>query len=245
MVRIPVIAAAAFALTVAASGEAFAAPDPVRLPLRADAGVLSSQPESPSILAAAKKPPLTQEEKQTRLRQSRAFWQSLLVPGLGQLAMGRKTAGYAFLSTEAALVGGLLGLRIYAARIEDDYRLYAFQHAGISTDREHQLYVDAGNWLNERLYNEARLRDRDFEALYTDPRDRWQWDNDDNRAFFKEMRLDSDMARNRAVMVVGGLLLNHLFSAIEAAGGSAKQASLSYSPLPDGKGGLATFSLNR
>jgi len=186
----------------------------------------------------------TTADKEKRIRQSKAFWQSLLIPGLGQLAMNRKSAGYAFLTAEIALVGSLVGLRTYASRLEDDYRLYAHQHAGVSTGHEHMYYVDIGNWMNERLYNDERLRDRDFEALYSNPEDAWTWDSDANRQSFKTMRLNSDQARNTAVLVVGGMLINHLFSAIDAARSSGNQPSLSFSPNLRG-GGTVTLSLVR
>jgi len=183
-------------------------------------------------------------DKEKRIRQSKAFWQSLLVPGLGQLAMDRKASGYAFLTAEIALIGSLVGLRTYASRLEDDYRLYAYQHAGVPTNHDHMFYVDIGNWMNERLYNEARLRDRDFEAMYTNPEDAWSWDSDNNRTSFRSMRIDSDKARNTAVLVVGGMLINHLFSAIDAARGSTTQPSMSFTPNTNG-GGMVTLSLVR
>ncbi len=173
-------------------------------------------------------------DRERKIQQSRAFWQSILVPGLGQIASGRTNAGYAFLTVEVALVGSLFGLRTYASRLEEDYRVFAGQHAGVSRDRDHQYYVDIGNWPNERTYNDQRLRDRDFEAMYLDPDMRWQWDNDGNRASFKTMRLDSDQARNDALMVVGGLILNHLFSAIDAARGSTEPQKVSLRVLLGG-----------
>lgn len=181
-------------------------------------------------------------DRSKRLRQSQAFWKSLLVPGLGQLSMDRKGVGCAFLAAETALVGGLIGLRTYAARVEDDYQTFAFQHAGITIGHDHQFYVDAGNWMNERLYNDERLRERDFDALYNNPEDVWQWDCDAARAEFKRMRISSDRARNTAVMVVGGMILNHLFAAIDAARGASEKSSLSFAPIGT-SGGAVVLSI--
>lgn len=175
-------------------------------------------------------------ESPSKTIQGTAFWQSFLVPGLGQLSTGRKTTGYAFLATEAALIGGLVGLRVIAGRLEDDYRLFADQHAGVAQDQEHQYYVDLGNWLDVRDYNEARLRDRSYDAMYTDPGDAWHWDSDANRISFKNMRIDSDEARGQALLLVGGLVLNHLFSAVDAARGAARKYELGYEPYREGGG---------
>jgi len=182
---------------------------------------------------------VTSANKQSKTIQGTSFWQSFLVPGLGQIATGRPKVGYAFLTAEAGLIGGLVGLRIYAGRLEDDYRLFAGQHAGVSTEQEHQYYVDLGNWMDVRSYNEARLRDRSFDAMYTDPGDAWLWDSDENRAHFKTMRIDSDEARGKALLLVGGLVLNHLFSAVDAARGASKHIDVGYAPLPEGGGRIA------
>ncbi len=182
--------------------------------------------------------------KQSKTIQGTAFWQSFLIPGLGQIATGRPRVGYAFLAAEAGLISGLVGLRIYAGRLEDDYRLFAGQHAGVSTEKEHQYYVDLGNWMDVRSFNEARLRDRSFDAMYTDPGDAWLWDSNENRARFKTMRLNSDEARGKALLLVGGLVLNHLFAAVEAAGGAAKKYEMGYSPLQEGGGKfMVSYSL--
>ena len=189
---------------------------------------LQSKGVSSALLAS------TVSVKQSKTVQGTAFWQSFLVPGLGQLATGRRAVGYAFMTTEAGLIGGLVGLRIYAGRLEDNYRLYAGQHAGIANEKEHQYYVDLGNWMDVRSYNEARLRDRSFDAMYTDPGDAWKWDSDESRARFKSMRIASDEARGKALLLVGGLVLNHLFSAVDAARGATKQYQVGYVPLPEG-----------
>ncbi|MFH0766127.1 MAG: hypothetical protein V2A61_06880 [Calditrichota bacterium] len=164
------------------------------------------------------------------------FLKSLLIPGWGQLSVGRKKTGYAFLATEAALLSGLIGLRTYANWLEDDYRVYAAQHARVRSDLDHQFYVDVGNWNDRRSYNEQRQRDRDYDRLYWGPDTDWSWDAESNRAHFKSTRLASDYARQQAVLVVGGLLINHLAAAVEVSrGGSKNKGHLTI--LPQGRSG--------
>lgn len=177
-----------------------------------------------AAMPLAQKPPATPPKAA-----GSGFIQSLLLPGFGQIAQGRKTVGYAFMTAEATLLAGVLGLRLYASWLEDDYRQFARQHAGVSADRDHQYYVDIGNWMNEREYNHRRLQDREFDRMYLAEGDRWQWDSDGSRLEFKGVRLRSDLARNQAVLFVGGLILNHLFSAIDAGRGDAKTRTMSAS----------------
>lgn len=152
-------------------------------------------------------------------RRGRAFARSLLIPGWGQITEGRGSIGYTFLTTEAVLICSFIGLRVYGSWLEDDYKTYADQHAGITGSHGHQFYVDIGNWMNNRLFNEQRIINRQFDQMYITPGDEWSWDSDENRIWFKSRRISSDRARQNSIMVVGALVLNHLVSAIEASRG--------------------------
>lgn len=161
-------------------------------------------------------------------------FKSLLVPGWGQLAGGEKTRGYLFLTTEVLLVGGLLSQTLYQGWLEDDYRIFAVQHAGVQGDRDHQYYVDVGNWMTVGEYNEQRLRYRQIDEMFTDPAYDWRWDSEENRAEFKNTRLRADAAGQRVLLFGGGLLLNHLLSFIDASRLTHSGRSASLSTTPDG-----------
>lgn len=217
--------AAAILLTIASSVDSLAAKLPSRgLDL---AGATPSNLPADSLGATPQLKLNAILDAELKSRQMRAFTRSIMVPGLGQLGEGRKAVGYLFLGAEGIIIGTLVGLRIHANRLEDDYLTYAHEHAGVPSDREHQFYVDLGNWMNTDGYNEQRLRDRDFEAMYRTQEDRWQWDSDANRRSFKRMRISSDEARNNATIAVGALLLNHFISAIEATNGIDSQLKVS------------------
>ncbi len=172
--------------------------------------------------------------KVTRKGSSGVFLNSLLIPGWGQLKMGRKKAGYAFLAAEAILIGSVIFTKKYGAWLEDDYKTFAAQHASIGDDADHQYYIDIGNWMDRQSYNEQRLRDRDFEAVYTDQNSDWQWDNDGNRRTFKNIRVKSDYYKQASVMLVGGILINHFVSAVEAGRSESRQkATASVIPIND------------
>lgn len=159
---------------------------------------------------------------------SRNLTASFLIPGWGQFLQGNEVKGYAFLGAEVVLILSVVGLRQYAAWLERDYRQYAHQHAGAPTDREHQYYVDIGNWRRTDDYNNQRLRDRQFERLYHDPELSWEWQSDAHRLKFKGMRLAADQARNRALLLTGAIILNHLASGIEAT--RNRPLSLTFAP---------------
>ena len=166
-------------------------------------------------------------KSELKRRRNNAFLKSLLIPGWGQFATGRKAAGSIFLSAEIGLLATAFGLRTYANWLEDDYQTLARQHAGVTDDQSHQFYVDIGNWQDRRSFNEQRLRYRQFDAMYLSDRQDWFWDSDANRLQFKDVRLSSDRARQDAVLAFGALALNHLIAGVEASRG-VKKATMVY-----------------
>ena len=68
---------------------------------------------------------------------------------------------------------------------------------GVSGGHGHDYYVDVGNWMTVDEYNERRLQERNFDALYTAPQDRWAWDTDAHRAEM-EIRASSPTAPSTA-----------------------------------------------
>jgi len=182
--------------------------------------------------------PDSEENGELKRRRGRAFVRSLLIPGWGQLTEDRRRRGYGFLAMEATLVASLVAFNSYRNWLEDDYRAYARQHAGVSGGHDHQFYVDIGNWNDRDAFNQQRLRYRQFDRIYTSPSDDWLWDSDRNRQHFKSIRIASDQAEQNALLVVGGLLLNHLLSAIDASRG-VKKADRRVSVAPSSNGGLA------
>jgi len=143
-------------------------------------------------------------------------FKSLLVPGWSQIAAGERTKAYVFLTAEAILIGGIVAENYYARWLEDDYAAFAAQHAGVGNDRAHQFYIDIGNWENREAFNQQRLRWREFDGMYLNASDDWTWDSEPNRLQFKASRIRADDARQRAMLLGGGLLLNHLLSFIDA-----------------------------
>jgi hypothetical protein len=166
--------------------------------------------------------PLVSQAQETR-RGGSAFFKSLIVPGWGQLELGRKSAALTFFGTEVALVGGMLAMSSYGRAGRADYRSLAAAYAGVVGNHDHDFYVDVGNWMSVDEYNERRLRDRQFDALYTSPEDRWYWDSEDHRGQMERARVRSDGAFNKIFYLIGGLAINHVASAIHAGRAQSKQ----------------------
>jgi hypothetical protein len=155
------------------------------------------------------------ERKGSRER-GNAFLKSLVVPGWGQLSSGHKSTATLFALSELTLLGTMYASHYRGVAKRTDYKAYAAQYAGVVGSHPHDFYVDVGNWENVDGYNEQRLKDREFDQLYTDASDRWQWDSNEHRVRMKKIRVQSDEAFNAIYYLVGGLILNHIASAIHA-----------------------------
>ncbi len=147
-----------------------------------------------------------------------AFFRSLLLPGWGQHYAGADRASRLFLAAEAALWLGYVGFVSYGDWREQDYRAFAAAHAGVDLEGKNSTYfINIGNFDSIFDYNEYRLRQRNTKDYYYDVEAFfWQWESPAQRRRYTDLRISADTARNRALFVLGGVVANHLISAVEA-----------------------------
>jgi hypothetical protein len=149
---------------------------------------------------------------------SLAIMYSLILPGAGEMYVGGFDAGKYPLIAEGGLWLTWGTMQYYGGWLRNDARQFAVEHAGVaSTSAGDQFYVDVSNFNNTYDYNTKKLRDRSADLLYTSAATSWQWDSDANRQQFREQRVSSDRVFNNARFVIGGMLLNRIISAINAA----------------------------
>ena len=145
-----------------------------------------------------------------------AFLKSLVLPGWGQYDGGHKKSAVFFALTEVAIIGGMVAFRAHGAAKRNDYKALAAMHAGVVGEHPHDFYVDIGNWDSVDDYNEQRLQDREFDRLYTSTLDSWEWDSQESRIQMEKIRIQSDKSFNSVYYLIGGIVLNHIASAIHA-----------------------------
>ena len=123
-----------------------------------------------------------------------------------------------FAATELALWTTFASFRIYGNWKRNDYRLFAVAHAGVDlTGKDDQYFVDIEDYMNIVAYNDAKLRQRDLYALYPETEFwNWNWDSEASREAYEKMRVASDKAFNRSLLVVAAIMLNHITSGIDA-----------------------------
>ena len=145
-------------------------------------------------------------------------FKSLVLPGWGEYSLGNQIRGRIFVLSETMLLLAILGSYSVSKRQDTEFKAYAAEHAGISpVGKDRQFWVDIGNYSSLLAFNEEHLRWRDFNALYEDNDTwTWSWDSNDNRERFENMRIASDSWMLRSSFFIGGVVLNHIVSAIDA-----------------------------
>lgn len=144
---------------------------------------------------------------------------SILLPGMGELYSDRFDVGQYSLVADAGLWLSFTGVNIYSYKIRDDGRSFARIHAGFDDNNKNDdYYTNVSNFMNVYEYNEKKLRDRNYSKIY-DPNSNmsWQWDSDENRSRFRDMRVKSDEILNNIKYISIALIANRIISAINAA----------------------------
>jgi len=142
---------------------------------------------------------------------------SILLPGWGQKALGRKKRARVYNYFESGLILTIVGSSTFSNITIKNYIAFASEHAAISSsEKNHKYWVDIGNYDSIIDYNDEHLRNREMDDLYPDDKKwSWDWDSDANRKAFEKKRISSDQLKLAATFGIGALMVNHIVSAID------------------------------
>ena len=142
---------------------------------------------------------------------------SLVFPGWGEQILGESKRAHSFFKREAVLWLFCIGSMKTANWYESDYIAFAELHADVEmTGKDYLFAVNIGHYDNLEEYDDIKERQRlPAEKIYTDRRDRWQWDNKANRIKFDEMRIKSVTYDKYASFAFAGLILHRLISFVD------------------------------
>lgn len=142
---------------------------------------------------------------------------SLVLPGAGEWYADNLSTGKYFMGADGVLWLSYAGISLRGSWIRNDTRLFASQHAGVVMNgKEEQFEVDLGNFQSTDDYNQAKLRNREFDLLYQQPEYQWNWDAEKNRLAYRNLRIRSDEYFQNAKFIVGALVVNRIISAFSA-----------------------------
>ena len=145
-------------------------------------------------------------------------FKSLILPGWGQYDLGYKERSRAYLYIETGILLSIFFSTKYSNEIKRNYIAFASDHAFVnSRDKDHEFWVDIGNYNSVIEYNDEHLRNREVKDLYPlNSNWYWKWDTIENRNSFESKRILSDKLKLVSTFAVGGLLINHMVSSIDA-----------------------------
>lgn len=190
-------------------------------------------------------PALNQHPNAPQTRDAKPFLKSLLIPGWGQYSQERFKKAAAFIGLELAFWGGMYGVKTYGEWLENDYKAYAALHACIDPGgKNHDFFVDIGNYNSIDDYNQTQQLERDYNSLYLSEGYYWQWDSSTNRNTFEDIRIKSDGYKNSVIYFAGAIVLNHLVAAIDAARHSKIQDKLSAGIKSNPQGNVMLFTIS-
>jgi len=167
---------------------------------------------------------------------------SLILPGMGEMYAGSFESGKYNLIAEGGLWLTYSGFRMHADWVQKDARSFANQHADANfDDKDDQYSVNISNFNTTDEYNQAKLRNREYNLVYSADQYKWQWDSDANRTQFKDLRIRSAQIKNNANFIIAAIVVNHLFSAFSA---GRKAAAYNKSLSMIDKIEIQTYTLN-
>ncbi len=142
---------------------------------------------------------------------------SLILPGAGHFYAGRMDVGKYFLTAEAGLWLGIVGINIYGDAVRDDSRSFAVVHSGINKNgKDDDYFVNIGLFNNIYEYNNYRLSRGEYDKIYDINSHYWNWDYNNNRELYDEQRKKSERIYNSERIFTAGLIINRIVSAVSA-----------------------------
>ncbi len=149
----------------------------------------------------------------------KALGLSLLVPGAGQYYSGNKGRMKIFGAAEVSVWSGFFGLRAYGGWKKEDFKSWAAFHAGADVNGKSDDYFEKLTYYdNLDDYNQLELLYEGSRAvLYpSTPEFYWNWDSDESRSHYRDLRNQSKNAYRRSLLFLGAAVVNRVLSGIDA-----------------------------
>lgn len=143
---------------------------------------------------------------------------SLLLPGMGELYADAYGIGKYFTIADGLLWGTFIGMNAYSNWQVNNYKTYAAVHAGVdNNNKDSDFYSTIANYTSVDSYNNEKALERNFDEMYDENAYFWKWNSTNERQTYREMWTSGEQVKNDIRFVVGGLILNRIASAINAA----------------------------
>jgi hypothetical protein len=212
-------------------------------------GTSGEEAAEDSILAKPAPPPeITKEavpaENAAGPGRGKMMLLSALVPGLGQLHAGEKTWGSVFLLGEIACWTSLIVFETQGSDREDRFVEHAERFAGVesASGQSDSYYSALATYDRSGLpggpdsYNEIEVRSEARDLYPDDPNQQaayiaeheiqgplaWDWDTEDHRFEYADLRIASETSYHRANYAIAGLVAGRVLSVLQVVWSTAE-----------------------
>jgi hypothetical protein len=157
---------------------------------------------------------------------------SLVLPGMGEMYVGRTTRAIGFFIAEAGIWTSYAYFKHRQSWLKDDYINFAVQHAGVDPEGKDDFFYDMlGFYDNRDDYNKvSRVYTRTNPFFPEVPEWDWQWDSSSERLEYRNIKNSSRAQGRNANFSLGFALANRVISAVDA-WWSAKNYNRRFSPF--------------
>ena len=174
-----------------------------------------------------------------------AFLRSLVMPGWGHHYVDNNNwgRGQIHLGTEVILIASYIGMNRRVSNLEDHFTTLSSLRAGMDiNDRDRSFVLAMGEFNTLSEYNQQQLITRNWNRLIDDlPENRWQWDSDEDRRTFADLRSNRDRLRNQLPALLSMMVVNRVISGISAynrARNLTNTPELSFIQIPGSEGSV-------
>ena len=167
---------------------------------------------------------------------------SLAIPGWGEKSLNYEERSKLFFIAEASLWISFLGSNHLNNSYIDNYMSFGSHHAEIDLNAIDDyelslLIVHMSQYDSMEDYNEAMDRQR-RNSSYSDDKYHWNWDSDDNRNAFNDLRIKSSLTKKVKNFTISALFLNRFISFFDVVYLNGKKYDINSSVLPTSDNGL-------
>ncbi len=156
---------------------------------------------------------------------------SAILPGTGELALGKTTRGAIMLSTDILIWSSFFALEKEKDNLTDTYKQYAVVYAGAKSGMPESYYQNLQNYISSDDFNRyEELFARNYYLIYSynpegyeeyilantySDEESWSWQNQTYQDHYKKLRRRTQKAKIYQNLSIGALVLNRVVSVID------------------------------
>jgi len=157
---------------------------------------------------------------------------SMVLPGSGEIMLGRTTKGGTMMAIDILSLYALLATNQAIDLQKKQYMNFAERYAGVPYGMSDNHYQDVQDYISSDYYNDiirmmarnyyliANYSPEDYEAYVAENSfagdEQWSWDSDDHWQQYKHMRKSNQKRKMSHNLALGIMLLNRAVSTIDA-----------------------------